>query len=57
MLKSDIHFTFTLVMVTKMAAQIRLKIEKWPFWTKFEALGARFFKNKISAQLNTKNTL
>ena len=31
-----------------------LKIENSPFWTKFKAFGDRFFKNWISAQLNTK---
>ena len=32
-------------MITKNGPQNRLKIEKLPFWTKFQAFGDRFFKN------------
>ena len=31
-------------MVTKNGGQNRLNIEKWPFWTKFKALGDRFLR-------------
>ena len=41
----------------KNGRQDRLKIEKLSFWTKFKALGDRFLKNEISAQLNTTNNL
>ena len=43
-----IYSTFTVAMVTKMADKNRLKIEKFPFWTKFKALqlGNRFFLKK-----------
>ena len=42
MLNSGIYFTYTVAIVTKMAAKIRFKIEKSPFWNKFEVLGDRF---------------
>ena len=42
----DIYLTFNIAKVTKMATKIMsLKIEKYTFWTKFGALGDRFFKN------------
>ena len=45
MYKSGIYLTFTVAIVTKMVAKNRLKIEKLSFWTKFDALGHRIFKN------------
>ena len=34
--RSVISLTFTVAMVTKMAAKNRLKVGNWPFWSKFE---------------------
>ena len=42
-------------MVTKMAKNNRLKIEKLLFRPNLRLLETDFFKNKISAQVNTKN--
>ena len=42
-------------MVTKKGGRIRLKTEKLPFCAKFN-LETGFFKNKVSAQANTKQT-
>ena len=56
MLNSCLYFPLPVAMVTKMAKKNRLKIEKLLFEAKFEDFGDRFFKNKISAQANTKKT-
>ena len=37
--KYDISLTFTVAMVSKNGRQNRLKIENWPFWSKFETFG------------------
>ena len=54
MSNSGIYLNLMVAMVTKNGWQNRLKIEKSPFWTKYKGFGDQFFKNKISAQLNTK---
>ena len=56
MKNSGIYFTFTGCYGNQNGRLNRLNIEKLPFQAKFEAFGDRFFKNKISAQANTKKT-
>ena len=47
---SDINFSYTIAMVTKMATK-KLKIEKEPFWYKFETFYGDINKEQIHIRL------